>query len=62
MFILDAIEFIGNCKIKFIPQSRLNNQIATAASLNDDEAKVWLDEHCPQKSDWLVKLRTGESD
>jgi TPR repeat protein len=34
--------------------------MATAASLNDDEAKEWLDEHCPQKPDWLVKLRTGE--
>jgi TPR repeat protein len=36
--------------------------MATAASLNDDEAKEWLDEHCPQKPDWLVKLRTGESE
>ena len=34
--------------------------MATAASLNDDEAKAWLDEHCPQKPDWLVKLRVGE--
>jgi TPR repeat protein len=34
--------------------------MATAASLNDDEAREWLDEHCPQKPDWLVKLRTGE--
>ena len=36
--------------------------MATAASLNDDEAKEWLDEHCPQKPDWLVKLRTGENE
>jgi hypothetical protein len=36
--------------------------MATAASLNDDEAKAWLDEHCPKKPDWLVKLRTGESE
>jgi TPR repeat protein len=34
--------------------------MATAASLNDDEAKAWLDENCPQKPDWLVKLRVGE--
>jgi TPR repeat protein len=36
--------------------------MATAASLNDNEAKEWLDENCPQKPDWLVKLRTGESE
>ena len=34
--------------------------MAMAASLNDDEAKEWLDAHCPQKPDWLVKLRHGD--
>jgi TPR repeat protein len=34
--------------------------MAKAASLDDDDAKAWLDEHCPQKPDWLVKLR-GEA-
>jgi TPR repeat protein len=33
--------------------------LTTAASLNDDKAKEWLDEHCPQKPDWLLKLSTG---
>jgi len=35
---------------------------ASAVSLNDDEAKEWLNEYCPQKPDWMVKLRIGESE
>jgi len=34
--------------------------MATEASLNDDEAKEWLDKHCPQKPDWLVKIEKRE--
>jgi TPR repeat protein len=34
--------------------------MAKAASLDDDEAKEWLEENCPQKPDWLLKLSLND--